>query len=74
MVLMDLTKAPNVKGYEKRVADEMPFFFFPFFLSFSSILFVFLLLFIFYLAWCFKLGGREGDQEKSGFYENRFRR
>lgn len=66
MVLMDLTKAPNVKGYEKSVADEMPFFF----SFFSSILFVFLLLLIFYLPWCFKLGGRKGDRENSEFYEN----
>lgn len=50
MVLMDLTKAPNVKGYGKKVADEMLFFFFLGLLFFSSILFVFLLLFIFYLA------------------------
>lgn len=49
MVLMDLTKAPNVKGYGKKVADEMLFFFLGL-LFFSSILFVFLLLFIFYLA------------------------
>lgn len=74
MVLMDLTKAPNVKGYEKRIADEMLFFFSLGFLFFSSILFVFPLLFIFYLARCFKPRDRKGDQENSEFCENRLKR
>lgn len=43
MVLMDLTKAPNVKGYEKRVADEMLFllsFLFKYFVCVSFIIYI----------------------------------
>lgn len=72
MVLMDLTKAPNVKGYGKKVADEMLFFF-----SWPSFLFKYFVCvsFIIYILSClvFKRGGRKGDQENSEFYENRLR-
>lgn len=67
MVLMDLTKAPNVNGCEKGLLMKC------FSSPFSSKVFCLCLLFIFYPAQCFELGGRKGGPKNSELYENRIR-